>query len=69
MRCAATPCRARNDELGSDNSVVVHPRWFTGVRYDIQLRVHRSCFDENEHETARSGDALDPFAESRHGVR
>jgi hypothetical protein len=69
MRCAATPCRARNDELGSDNSVVVHPRWFTGVRYDIELRVHTTCFDENEHEAARPAEPLDALAESRSGVR
>ena len=67
MRCAATPCRARNEELRTDNSVVVHPRWFTGVRYDIELRVHATCFDENEHE-ARSAEPVDALAESRSGA-
>jgi hypothetical protein len=64
MKCAATPCRARNDALGSDNTVVVHPRWFTGVRYDIELRVHTICFDENEHEAARSADPVDALADN-----
>jgi hypothetical protein len=52
MKCAATPCRAPKSDLRDDNTLAVHPRWFTGVRYDIELRVHTFCFDDKEHEAA-----------------
>jgi hypothetical protein len=69
MKCAATPCRARNSELGSDNTRVVHPRWFTGVRYDITLRVHTVCFDDHEHEPVGSTERVDEPADIRSGAR
>jgi hypothetical protein len=64
MKCAAAPCRARNDDLRPDNTLIVHPRWFNGVRYDIELRVHTGCFDEHEHEAPRSTEPVDALADS-----
>jgi len=52
-----------------DNTRVVHPRWFTGVRYDITLHVHTVCFDDNEHEAVGSTDPVEEPADIRSGAR